>query len=273
MTAGFGDDVRPASAGLAEQFGGPVGMVGVVDREVSAELAGQFQFFIARGGDGHLCPMGLGDLQCPDRDTASSEREDKIARLDLSDRDHGIPRSHRCRGERRGLFIREIVRHAHQRVGGDLNVFGEPAVVRDADIVAKGAHRERAIQPGDEVRKDSAIANGYASCAFAERDDFAHALGGWHAFGSLFGAITAFDHLHVAVIEADQTHLQHGLAGAGDRVGTRYLRQCGNAVLRADFICFHVVLLNASMMSAPRANQVLLRLARSPRSRSKVSIR
>ena len=153
-----------------------------------------------------------------------------------------MPGGERRRGQRRRLPGRDRIGQHDQRGGGHDDLFGQPAIMGDAIITAERRRRKIAVEPGDEMRRDNPVARLHARHPGPDRNHLANAFRHRHAAGRPQRAVAAFEHQHVAVIEADFEHLDDRFARPGDGIGARHGSQAVQTRLRADFIRFHGII-------------------------------
>ena len=197
------------------------------------------QLLVAGGGDGHLRPVQLGDLQGEDGDSTGAEGQNEVPRFHATQLHHRIPRRDARGRERRRLLVAEGVRDFHQGGGGDDDLLRQPAVQGDAEIGAEDRGGEGAGEPGDEVGAGGAVADLHVAHALAHGDDHAHAVGAGGAVLRLARAVFAGKDFQVAVVQADGGDLQQRLAVAADGRGFVDEGQRGEALLVADLVGFH----------------------------------
>ena len=174
-----------------------------------------------------------------------------VPSADLADLDDRVPCRNPGGGQRRRLLVAERVGNFDQRRSGHQYLLGEPAVVRDADVMAERRHGERTVDPADEMRTGRPVTDRDPLDPLAHRNDLADPVGHGHARFGAACAIRPTEHQQVAMIEADCAHPKHRFARPCDEVRTLGTAQGTQAILRANLVNLH----RLSPSDRPRAKR------------------
>jgi hypothetical protein len=156
----------------------PVGRILVVDAVRGAQLMGPPKLFLAARGHDHVGADQPGKLQGEKGDAAGALHQHGVALLHTAAGDDGMPCRDSGQRQRRGLLIREVLRHLHHRV------FAEDYKLGERSVRPRAAKRRRlqllgrrlAIDPSGKEDAGDAVPGPEPGHSFADGHDLAHAV-------------------------------------------------------------------------------------------------